>query len=307
MAFQVELDVNAWGAVQGSEDLLPVRADEHDWWTAYPPLPAELILRWTPGNRRQPASIHWYPPMSAWVCDQRAIDVLHSVVSNDIHVLGPARVDGEPAWVVQIVTRLENVVDDAASLYDGYPSYQIMRWPSFLRTAAGAMSQRLFRVPEMHLSVFMGAAVRAAMDEADITGLRFVAVDWTDDREWTVGQPFDESAVWSGAVALSAEATWPRGVPVGVAHLASLLRFDRSMRERGLLHAVARHDADQIEAASVAADYLARPELAEAIRTAPQWTRATVGELEARYGDVSDASIRAAFARRFQARPDEFR
>jgi hypothetical protein len=304
-AYQVELDVDVWGHVEGGEKRLTTRAADHDWHTPYPALDRPLSLRWRRGTKGKRPNLYWYPPIWHWVCDQRAFDVLTSVVPDDIHVIARAELKDEPVWVVQVVTRLDGIVDRSASLIDQHPTYEVLQWPSFFASAAERMSGRLFCVPEMTLTVFMGEAVRAAFDEAELRGLRYVAVDWTEDRPWTAEPSGDERTVWQRAKDLGFPP--PPGVPVGLAHLAALRRFDRSLRADGLLLTVAQLGPDGLTAAAAAATYLELPELAAAITAASGWTKSTVDELETRCRTTTaDKAIRTAFARRFAQHPDEF-
>jgi hypothetical protein len=299
-AYHVSLDVDAWGDVDGDEGVLPVDTADHDWRRPCPSIDSVLSLRWQSGTERRRPNLYWYPQLYHWVCDARAFDVLNSTVPDDIHVIARADVDGEAAWVIQVVTQLEGIVDPATSLVDQYAGYEIMQWPSFRLSAADRMSDRLFCVPEIYLDVFMGDAVKVAFDTAGLLGLTSVTVDWTNDLDWAAEPRGDESAMWKRAGDLaSSSVPWPGGVPTGLAHVAHLLRFDRSMDERGLLRTLSLLGVEGVEAGVAAADYLDLPELAAAIGSLPRWTKATVDELSARYRDATaDDAVRLAFARR---------
>jgi hypothetical protein len=84
--------------------------------------------------------VYWYPPLRHWVCNKRAYRALKLSVRRDIHVIARAEVDGRPARVVQVVTRLEGVVDLAASRVEG----DIVQWPTFFRSTYERIADRLF-------------------------------------------------------------------------------------------------------------------------------------------------------------------
>ena len=105
------------------------------------------------------------------------------------------------------------MVDRAASRIDRYPTYEIMQWPSFLRSAVDRMSHRLFGVADMLFDVFVGERVKAEFDAAGLTGLQFATADWTNDLGWTP-EPRNEEETWSAALGLASSASWRRGVPV---------------------------------------------------------------------------------------------
>jgi hypothetical protein len=292
VAYHVSLDDD--GTVEGGEHMLPV-AGVHDWFTPYPAFDTVLPLRWRRGSRRKRPDVYWYPPLRHWVCNKRAYRALKSAVRRDIHVIARAEVDGRPARVVQVVGRIEGVVDTAASRFE----CDIMQWPSFFTSAYERIADRLFGVPEMYLDVFMGIELKEILDDAGVEGLRYTPVDWTNDREWS-SPPGDEQATWDLALELGRSSSWPRGVPVGLARLANLLRLDQSVRERGVLFTLALLDADRVHDAAAAAEDLGLPELSAAVRALPPWTKGTVDELEVTYlGLATGDTIRAAFTHRF--------
>jgi hypothetical protein len=298
-AYFVELDVDEWGFLDGGDDLLT--DDIPDWTVPFPAMDAILDLMWTPGRNRQRPNVYWHPNLEHWVCDERAFEVLTKTVAHDIHVIARASVDGRPAWAVQVVTRMVGIVDESTSLFER----GMMRWPSFRLGAAERMADRLFAVPELYLDVFMGSAVRAALDTADLMGLTYVAVDWTSDLEWAARAP-DARGAWDLAAELAAMNRWPSGRPAGLIHLARLMRLDRSIRDLGLVQTLANL-GHEIDSAIAAADYLQMTDLAAVLRALPHWTKATLGELAAGY-DAATAgdALHIAFARAYPDRPNAF-
>ena len=293
-------------AVLGGEDLLPIEPTEHDWLTPYPPFGTRLPLRWEKGQRRSRPNFYWYPSLWHWVCDLSAFELLRSVVPKDIHVIAQADVDGEPAWVVQVVNRLDGVVDRAASLIDRYSTYEIMQWPSFYRSAAERVSDKLFGLPEMTFDVFLGERVKAAFEAAGLTGLRYVTVDWTNDLSWTATARTADEA-WAVVQELASSTSWPRGVPVALAHVARLLRVDRRMRQHGLLLTLVRCEVDDVDGAALGADYLGLADVATAVLALPQWTKPTLDDVETAYlAAVGSDRIREACRRRFEDSPEDF-
>jgi hypothetical protein len=262
---------------------------------------AVLNLTWERGRNRQRPNFFWHPNLDHWVCDEPAFEVLTNTVARDIHVIAQARVDGRPAWAVQVVNRMAGIVDERTSLFER----GIMRWPSFRLSAAERMADRLFGVPELYLDVFMGSDVRAALDAADLTGLTYVAVDWTSDLDWTTAAS-DARGAWDLAVELAAMSRWPSGRPAGLIHLARLMQLDRSIRDLGLLQTLANLGGE-IDSAIAAADYLRMTDLAAALRALPRWTKATLGDLAAGYDTATAGdALHTAFARAYADRPNVF-
>ena len=300
VAYHVELDVDAFGALQGDEDKV-VSSDEHDWFTPHPQLGFTPRFKWRKGTRRRRPNFHWYHSLYNWVCDASGLDLLNETAPNDIHVIARAEVDGEPAWVIQVVTRLDGLVDRDASLIDTHPTYELMRWPSFRYSAADRMANRVFGIPEMYLDVFCGTRFKAAIESAGLTGLRFTKVDWTNDLDWS-GAP--ERDTWQQAMDLAtASDAWPRGMPEELTDLAILLGIDIAMRQQGLLATIARISVDHINAAPAAAGRMGLPELEGALRELPLWTKNTIDEIEGRYLAASrDDAIRRAYDRQSRAR-----
>jgi hypothetical protein len=304
MAYHVELDVDMWGALGGDEDKVP---DEiPDWSVPYPPLGVVLRLTWDKGSARRRPNIFWYPLLRNWVCDEPAYEFFVRMVPDDIHVIAQATVDGMRAWVVQVVGQLDGVVDEAASLRTS--SYRTMDWPSFRYSAADRMAARLFGVPEMYLDVFMGSHVKDALDAAELTGLRLNSVDWTNDLPWSADSTTNADEVWQRGLELATSRNpWPVGIPAGLYHLSILLRIQESMRVHGLLTTVARTSPDDLSAAPAAARYFDLPELEAVLHSVPQWTKATLDEIEARFREFTTGeALRSAVARRHAASPGDF-
>lgn len=179
MAYLVERDVDEYGCVDGDETLFPVGITEHDWTTPYPPVDRIIAFDWEPGEGSTKPDVFWYPQMDDWVCNERAYEVLTATAGGDIHTIARGTVDGDPVFLVQVKSILD-VVDRERSIIERYPSYEILRFPAFKREAAEMVSSRVFRVPGSLTMRFVGEQVKAALEAAEIKGLRFVAVDWDD-------------------------------------------------------------------------------------------------------------------------------
>lgn len=181
MAYLVELDVDAFGVVDGPEELFPVNVIEHDWLGAsYPSIDAIVPFRWKPGENGDAPDVFWYPHMRDWVCSERAYKTL-TRTSPDLHLIANGQLGRDPVFVVQVLTVLD-VIDPEGSIVDRYPGYQILRFPTFLRKFSPLVENRIFRIPQSPTMIFMGETVKLAMETSAIHGFDFTPVEWSDSQ-----------------------------------------------------------------------------------------------------------------------------
>lgn len=180
MAYLVELDVDNFGSLDGSEGSFPVSVVDHNWLgVPYPAVASAVSFEWEPGEVAEAPDVFWYPQMRDWICSKRAYDLLAGMASSDLHLIAEGRLGENPVSVVQVLTVLD-VVDRENSIIDRYPSYEILRFPTFFRSASAAVASRIFRVPGSAAMIFMGEIVKQAIDTAGIKGFRFTSVDWSE-------------------------------------------------------------------------------------------------------------------------------
>jgi hypothetical protein len=181
MAYLVELDVDAFGVVDGPEELFPVNVIEHDWLSASYPSVVEVVpFRWKPGENGNAPDVFWYPQMRDWVCSARAYETL-TRTSLDLHLIADGRLGRDSVFVVQVLTVLD-VIDPDSSIIDRYPSYQILRFPTFFRKFSSLVENRIFRIPESPTMIFMGETVKLAVESSGIRGFDFTPVEWSDSQ-----------------------------------------------------------------------------------------------------------------------------
>lgn len=190
MAYLVEKDVNKFGSVDASEDPFPVRlVVDHNWLgVPYPPLASVVSFEWEPGEAdewepgeaAEKPDVLWYPNMLDWVLSKKAYDVLTGVAASDLHLIAEGRLDGDPVFLIQVVGVLDDVVDREHSLIDRYPTYEMLRFPAFFRSAVPTVASRIFRVPGSVSMIFMGETVKQAIEHAGLKGLKFIPVDWSE-------------------------------------------------------------------------------------------------------------------------------
>ncbi len=181
MAYLVEKDVNTFGSVDAPEDPFPIDVVmDHNWLgVAYPALASVVSFEWEPGETAEKPDVFWYPHMLDWVCSKRAYDVLTGVAASDLHPIAEGRLDGDPVFLVQVVSVLD-VVDREHSIIDRYPSYEVLQFPTFFRSAAAMVASRIFRVPGSVSMICMGETVKQAIEHAGLKGLNFIPVDWSE-------------------------------------------------------------------------------------------------------------------------------
>lgn len=180
MAYLVELDVDDFGSLDGPEDSFPVSVVDHNWLgVPYPAVASVVSFEWEPGETADTPDVFWYPQMRDWVCSKRAYDVLAGAASPDLHLIAEGRLDESPVFVVQVVSVLD-VVDRESSIIDRYPSYEILQFPTFFRSASATVASRVFRVRGSATMIFMGETVKQAIDNAGIKGFRFTPIDWSE-------------------------------------------------------------------------------------------------------------------------------
>jgi hypothetical protein len=73
-----------------------------------------------------------------------------------------------------------DIVDREESIIDKYSSYEILRFPAFVRSAESETDRRAFRVPGSYTDVFVGKAVKQALETAAVTGLTYTPVPFTN-------------------------------------------------------------------------------------------------------------------------------
>ena len=95
-------------------------------------------------------------------------------------LIAEGRLDGDPVFLVQVVTVLHDVVDRQHSIIERHPTYELLQFPAFFRRAAPTVAGRIFRVPGNHVMIFMGETVKQALDTAGIKGFIYVPVDWSE-------------------------------------------------------------------------------------------------------------------------------
>ncbi|MEU6484265.1 hypothetical protein [Streptomyces sp. NPDC046887] len=176
-AYLVELDVDEFGCLDGDESLFPKAASDHDWNTPYPSTGQTVPFTWESGEGAVRPDVFWYPQMLDWVCNERAYRALAGCSASDLNVISTGVLDGEPVYVVQASSVLDVVVREA-SVIDIYETYDALRFPAFRRDMHEALASRVFRVPGGITMVFVGGAVKEALDEAGVKGFRYVKVDW---------------------------------------------------------------------------------------------------------------------------------
>lgn len=181
MAYLVEKDVDEFGSVDAPEDPVPIEVvRDHDWLgVPFPAITSVVSFEWEPGEASEKPDVFWYPHMPDWVCSQRAYDVLMGVAASDLHLIAEGRLDGDPVFLVQVVSVLD-VVDREHSIIDRYPGYEILQFPTFFRSAAPTVASRIFRVPGSVSMKFMGETVKQAIENAGLKGLRFIPIDWSE-------------------------------------------------------------------------------------------------------------------------------
>lgn len=178
MAYLVELDVDEYGTLSGGEGLFPVDVIDHDWNTPYPPFQQVIPFEWDRGDGAGRPNVFWHPEIRDWVCDTSSYELLGRLAPGDVHTIAHGRLGSQELHVVQAVAVLD-VVDREASLIDRQATYEILQFPAFFHSVADEISTRVFRVPGMHTAVFVGEAVKRALESSGTAGIRFVAVDWS--------------------------------------------------------------------------------------------------------------------------------
>ena len=177
MAFLTGILVDEYGYLTGGEDVFPVNVIDHDFRTPYPLFDGDPAFTWEPGERGEPPNIFRHPEIRDWVCDDAAWSVL-AAAGPDVRRLGGGHLGERPLHVVQVVG-LVTEVDPAASVRRDYGSYQVVEFPALYRDAEPAVRTRAFRVPGNYTSVFVGAAVKEALDKAGIAGLSYTPLTFT--------------------------------------------------------------------------------------------------------------------------------
>lgn len=182
MAYLVEMDVDEYGSVDAPEDPVPIDVvRDHDWLgVPFPALASVVSFEWEPGEAAEKPDVFWYPHMLDWVCSQRAYDVLMGSAASDLHLIAEGRLDGDPVFLVQVVTVLDDVVDREHSIIERYPTYELLQFPAFFRSAAPTVAGRIFKIPGNRFEIFMGETVKQALDTAGIKGFIYVPVDWSE-------------------------------------------------------------------------------------------------------------------------------
>jgi hypothetical protein len=170
VAFRTEILVDEYGYLTGGEDTFPIDVTGHDFRKPYPLFDGDPAFTWEPGGRGETPDIFRHPEIRDWVCDDAAWSVL-AAAGPDVRRLGGGHLGGRPLHVVQVVGLVTDV-DPEASVRHDYGSYQVVEFPA-LRGGESAVRTRVFRVPDNYTSVFVGAAVKQALDDAGITGLSY--------------------------------------------------------------------------------------------------------------------------------------
>jgi hypothetical protein len=75
---------------------------------------------------------------------------------------------------------LGSLFQQAHSIIERYPTYELLQFPAFFRSAAPTVAGRIFRVPGNGTMIFMGETVKQALDTAGIKGFLYVPVDWSE-------------------------------------------------------------------------------------------------------------------------------
>lgn len=175
MSFMAELMVDEYGYLFGGETIFPVDTIDHDWRTPYPRFDEVVEFTWQPGEVGTKPSFFRHPEIRDWVCDKTAWTAISDIAAKDLHLIGQGDLGGERLFIVQVVSILD-VIDRAASIIDKLPSYEVLRFPSFLNRAKVEVARRVFRVPGSYTDLFMGVEVKRELDAAKISGLRYVPV-----------------------------------------------------------------------------------------------------------------------------------
>jgi hypothetical protein len=104
--------LTSFGTLDAPEDPFPVRVvRDLDWLgVPYPALASVVSFEWEPGEAGEKPDMFWYPQMWDWVCSKRAYDVLVGAAASDLHLIAEGRLDGEPVFLVRVVSVLD-VVD----------------------------------------------------------------------------------------------------------------------------------------------------------------------------------------------------
>jgi hypothetical protein len=172
-AYVLETDVDRYGYLHGGDELLPVSTTQHHWQEPYPVVPERLTFTWDPGESgRRPNVLH-HNLLRDLVCDRPAYQVLAEVAGHDLRVIARGDLDGAEMTVVQAITVLD-VLDEKRSLPGEY-SWARFRWPHLREDAAALVDRRVFRLPyaDFALLTLAGGAVKAAIESAGLSGLRF--------------------------------------------------------------------------------------------------------------------------------------
>jgi hypothetical protein len=182
MAFMAELDSGDYGALDGGQEMFPVRTVDHDWETPYPPYSGVAEFAWEPGELGDRPNVFRHTWIRDWVCDDMLWSLLCAHARADVHHIGRGRVGSVPVHVVQVTAMLD-IVDPETSIIDRYPSYEILRFPTFVAEAREQVADRIFRVPGSYIDVFVGSNIRKAFDDAKMTGFTYAPVSFVGD-DW---------------------------------------------------------------------------------------------------------------------------
>ena len=178
MAYMIGLLVDEYGYLTDGEDVFPVDTIDHDWETPYPRYDGVAEFTWQAGELGEQPGVFRHPEIRDWVCDEQAWSVLQRTSPGDLHLIGEGRLDGRRLLVVQVVAMLD-IVDREASIIDRYETYEILQFPTFVGQSRNAVAGRAFRVPGSYTDVFVGQAVKEALEAANVTGLSYTPVEFS--------------------------------------------------------------------------------------------------------------------------------
>lgn len=178
MAYLVELDVDAYGMLDGGYEIFPISVTDHDWRNAYPAVAEEVEFAWERGGLKKKPNVFYYPHMDNFVCDPPAYGILMQICPDDVHVIATGTLDGETLFLMQVPNVMDGIVEKSSSVYQKFPSYEILSFPAFHASARRSTLKRMFRVPESLSLIFVGEDVKRSLDEAGIRGFRYLPVDW---------------------------------------------------------------------------------------------------------------------------------
>ncbi|MBE1875861.1 hypothetical protein [Myceligenerans pegani] len=167
--------MNEYGVVYAEQSEFPgPPAWEHDWSTPYPPFDHPVPLDHDPGEAGGLPDFARCPQVWHYACSARAVALLEQVCPRDINVFGHGIVGDVELSFVQVVGVAPRI-DRERSVIDRFPTYELVQWPAFHEDDLRALGDRLFTLPGPQFAeVFAGQAVRDALVEAGLTGLRFV-------------------------------------------------------------------------------------------------------------------------------------